>query len=611
MRLAPPFSDVSDASEASNAPSAAGSPANASSEASSGDVATTPHVHAAGETAARNPNERPLPSFEGTTLDGKPLSIRDLLGARILLFFFNPETEVAPTVGRAVNAIAAQAAAHNFKVVGIGIGSDSSKVARFASDLGLTFPVIDDSSGSITQRLRLRAPNALIGVDAEGYLAFVVGGFPKEGDAEAIVEADLRSKLRLPEPGGQADGALYDYPKAPKLGVVSMSDGARLETSDLEGRAALVIFFLHTCPHCHKALASLKTTLAGMPEETRPRLVAVSVQNAPSAIRSSLEEQGLDYFDPYLDPGSEAAERWGVTGGVPVVVVVDKQGRIRHRSIGWDEKRDPGIIRMMLAKVAGERVPMLLDPTGYSGNDVCGICHEQEYATWQYTAHASAYDTLVTHAAERRTDCIGCHVVGFEQPGGYDFKRQEPYLENVGCESCHGRGGPHLTPEFRAEPRLQPGLRDLPQPETFSRLRLRDLPSAHLPRGDRGALGCRPRQAARRGRTQARSAADPSRLRRIGCLRVLPREGVRDLAGESPRTRHRPAREGRKGCRRGVPGLPYHGLRQARRLPAEVQCRRPTGPRPRRLRVVSRTRRRSRRQGRPTRRYDPLARRQM
>jgi peroxiredoxin len=441
-------SDTSDTSEASNAPSAAGSPANAGSEGGPGDVATTPHVHAAGETAARNPNERPLPSFEGKTLDGKSLSIRDLLGARILLFFFNPETEVAPTVGRAVNAVAAQAAAHNFKVVGIGIGSDSSKVARFASDLGLTFPVIDDSSGEITQRLRLRAPNALIGVDPEGYLAFVVGGFPKEGDAEAIVEADLRSKLRLPEPGEKADGALYDYPKAPKLGVVAMSDGARLETSDLKGRAALVIFFLHTCPHCHKALASIKTTLAGMPEATRPRLVAISVQNAPSAIRSSLEEQGLDYFDPYLDPGSEAAERWGVTGGVPVVVVVDKEGRIRHRSTGWDEKRDPGIIRMMLAEVAGERVPMLLDPTGYSGNDVCGICHEKEYATWQYTAHASAYDTLVTHAAERRTDCIGCHVVGFEQPGGYDFKRQEPYLENVGCESCHGRGGPHLTPNF-------------------------------------------------------------------------------------------------------------------------------------------------------------------
>jgi hypothetical protein len=43
---------------------------------------------------------------------------------------------------------------------------------------------------------------------------------------------------------------------------------------------------------------------------------------------------------------------------------------------------------------------------------------------------------------------VGCHVVGFEKAGGYDFDLRPPALENVGCESCHGRGGPHLSPDF-------------------------------------------------------------------------------------------------------------------------------------------------------------------
>ena len=409
---------------------------------------TAPRVHAKGETASRNANERPVPAFEGITIAGTKLAIGDLLGARIVLFFFNPEVDPAPAISDAVGTIYEQSGAHNFEVVGIGVGSDASTLSRFAKRHALKFPVIDDSAGAITRLFRLRSPNAILGIDAEGYMGFGMSSFPDTGDVQGVVEAELRKNLRLTEIKAGDEGSLYAYPDAPELGVIAMSTGERLETQDLEGRAAIVIFFLHTCPHCHHALASIKTTLESIPKQQRPRLVAISIQNSPRAIRQSMKEQELEYFDPYLDPGQKATDRWGVTGGVPVVIVLDKQGRIRHRSAGWNDLRDPGIVKMRAAKAAGARVPMLLDPKGYSGNDVCGVCHEQEYATWQYTAHSTAFDTLVTHSANRRTDCIGCHVVGFEEPGGYDFRRQPVHLENVGCESCHGRGGPHLTPNY-------------------------------------------------------------------------------------------------------------------------------------------------------------------
>jgi peroxiredoxin len=425
-------------------PGAAGTGSAGSPEAAS---ATAPVVHAEGEKAARSPHERPLPSFDGTTLDGEHLAIRDLLGARIVLFFFNPELSPAGAIADAVSAIQAEAADANLHVVGVGVGSETDRLRAFADERGLDFPVIDDSSGTISGRLGLRSPNVVLGVDPDGYVSFGIGSFPDVDDTAAIVEADLRERLRLPA-AKAAPGALFAWPKAPALGVVAMDSGDVLETSDLAGRAAIVIFFLHTCPHCHHALASIRETLESMPEAQRPRLVAISVQNRPSAIRQALKQQGLDYFEPYLDPDQTAAERWGVTGGVPVVLILDREGRIRHRGVGWDDARDPAIVRMKLARAAGAKVPMLLDPKGYSGNDVCGVCHEQEYATWQFTSHATAYDTLVTHAADRRTDCVGCHVVGFEKTGGFDFRRKPSYLENVGCESCHGRGGPHLSPGF-------------------------------------------------------------------------------------------------------------------------------------------------------------------
>jgi hypothetical protein len=39
-------------------------------------------------------------------------------------------------------------------------------------------------------------------------------------------------------------------------------------------------------------------------------------------------------------------------------------------------------------------------------------------------------------------------VVGYEEAGGFELRTKARDLENVGCESCHGRGGPHLSPDL-------------------------------------------------------------------------------------------------------------------------------------------------------------------
>jgi predicted CXXCH cytochrome family protein len=136
--------------------------------------------------------------------------------------------------------------------------------------------------------------------------------------------------------------------------------------------------------------------------------------------------------------------------------MIDAAGRIVFRTKpGWDARRDPDVVATWLARTAGAAIPMRLAKSGYSGNEICGACHELEYATWSMTSHASAFDSLVVRGAERREECVGCHVVGFGQAGGYEREQRATYqradLENVGCESCHGRGGPHLSPDSLVE----------------------------------------------------------------------------------------------------------------------------------------------------------------
>lgn len=399
---------------------------------------------------ARAPGERPLPAFSGLTLAGTRLSMTSLLGKRVVLFFFNPEMKEAGPAATAVAQVARLSKSNNFRVVGIGVGSSASKIRTFAREHDFDFPVIDDSNAKIANLLRIRSPLFMIGADSEGYMNFVLPGFDTSGDdaVERIAER-IKESLRI-RTGHLATGPLIDHPEAPLFTTQDLN-GKPFDLASLKGKPIVLIFFLHTCPHCHHALAFFRDQIKKIPEAKRPTLVGITLQNRPSAVRSALAQEDLDFFIPLTDPGQEIMQAYGVAGGVPDISMIDREGRIIYRSNGWRDDRDPALMRMYLAKIAGERIPMLLSKKGYAGNDVCSTCHDQQAATWQLTKHAQAYATLVTHGKERDGECVSCHVVGFDELGGFSFSRPEKYLENVGCESCHGRGGPHISPDFLAD----------------------------------------------------------------------------------------------------------------------------------------------------------------
>ncbi len=405
-----------------------------------------------GHDHAEHSRRRPLPSFGGYTLAGTSFSVSELLGQRTLLFFFNPEAEGADEVATAVARIATERAAHNFRIQGIAVGAPTDVTKAFVEKHGLDFGVVDDTTGEVGRKLRIRQRLLFVGVDREGDIAFVSpGAYPGVPDIAAAAEAELRSQLRLPG-AGRGGPELGNRPQAPDFTTEQLGSDETLQFASFRGRPVVLIFFLHTCPHCHEMLKVLKDILSGIDEEQRPALVGVSIANRPLAVETSLQDEDLDFFPVVFDPGSEIRNDYGVLAGVPATFLIDAEGRIARRFRGFDETRDPALVRMSVSKLAGVPVPMLLHSTGYSGNDACGVCHQAEHETWQLTRHSTAYDTLVRHGAETDDECIGCHVVGWGQDGG--FRRAAfgfEQLENVGCESCHGRGGPHLSPGFVPE----------------------------------------------------------------------------------------------------------------------------------------------------------------
>jgi len=89
------------------------------------------------------------------------------------------------------------------------------------------------------------------------------------------------------------------------------------------------------------------------------------------------------------------------------------------------------------------------DGATFVGSRVCQPCHASAYAVWVESGHAHAFATLQKVKRENDPQCLGCHVTGYEQPGGFLNVFSTPRLTDVQCEACHGPGSRHLDDPAR------------------------------------------------------------------------------------------------------------------------------------------------------------------
>jgi hypothetical protein len=98
----------------------------------------------------------------------------------------------------------------------------------------------------------------------------------------------------------------------------------------------------------------------------------------------------------------------------------------------------------------------------YVGVEACFNCHKEAVKQWRamsveakgkddsgaevvrQLSHANAWQTLKRDGKHKDRSCVGCHSVGFDEPGGYCKTSEVDWRENVQCESCHGPGSKHV-----------------------------------------------------------------------------------------------------------------------------------------------------------------------
>jgi hypothetical protein len=79
-----------------------------------------------------------------------------------------------------------------------------------------------------------------------------------------------------------------------------------------------------------------------------------------------------------------------------------------------------------------------------AGTDACRECHADEFAVWDESKHAQAWQTLLSDGVHVDPACQWCHTTGYGYPGGFQSVAQSAARVAVGCESCHGPSQAHV-----------------------------------------------------------------------------------------------------------------------------------------------------------------------
>jgi hypothetical protein len=97
----------------------------------------------------------------------------------------------------------------------------------------------------------------------------------------------------------------------------------------------------------------------------------------------------------------------------------------------------------------------------YMGHESCRDCHEGILNQMKEAKHSIAYvslrDTDRQPDAHRSAACLPCHVVGHylkggnQHSGGWNIYDNQPMMQGVQCESCHGPGEYHVKVEREKE----------------------------------------------------------------------------------------------------------------------------------------------------------------
>jgi len=251
---------------------------------------------------------------------------------------------------------------------------------------------------------------------------------------------DFAKQLRVLH--GTVDLAFFSWldPRAtPKMVVEPSTDTTKLASALAQAKRAGALTLLSTTLPLSEAralvpLANLDVLVLGASDETfsPPERIGTTLVLQPGS-----RGMRLGRVDLIIDDGNRirdfSHEAFKLTADVPDAPALD----------GWYAQYTAKLKEDYLRRVEIRKTLNTGTPD-YVGAEACKTCHPAEHEKWSSTKHSHAWAALEGVNKIFDPNCVGCHSVGYEKPGGYIDPSITSHLSNVQCENCHGAARAHV-----------------------------------------------------------------------------------------------------------------------------------------------------------------------
>jgi len=123
--------------------------------------------------------------------------------------------------------------------------------------------------------------------------------------------------------------------KAPEFSAADIN-GNIIKLSDLSGKVVLVDFWASWCIPCKKSMPHLVQTFNSLSDSSFT-IVSVNVDTEKEKIKEFQSSLGIEIpFTIIFDKESKLPALYNVEG-MPTVIIIDKQGTIKLKEVGFDD----------------------------------------------------------------------------------------------------------------------------------------------------------------------------------------------------------------------------------------------------------------------------------
>jgi hypothetical protein len=246
--------------------------------------------------------------------------------------------------------------------------------------------------------------------------------------SEKVDMGSQRDSVLVEDPATAAKRAVEELHKKGATVIVLLSSLGKVESEDLvtEVDGIDVVICGRNVPLLQKG-RTIKSTVACYGGE-QGQYIGRTVVNLDAARKMTTGEN-----DTYI-LGPEVGEK-------PEVLTLVKSFEDKFNDKLRKKEKEKAVKAEQERLNGGATTEQAVDH--YLGAEFCQRCHKAEYDQWKTTKHSRAWQTLVDAKKDAVVECIGCHVTGYKQTGGFQSPDDATRLANVQCENCHGMGTQH------------------------------------------------------------------------------------------------------------------------------------------------------------------------